>query len=887
MSAVVAPLIATGPVLPPMVAEISAGGFSGGAMVGAVGLGVLILTALAFLGRNVTAFCALVMIVSAGAALFFGGGVFAPVVSNATATLAALMEAIFAASAIIFLSSTLDLSRRNTLLSGIMFAAALSALGIGLANFVMDGAFAGAVRAIAIGGLGLSAVATLVGALRGDSGARLVLPGVVIAASVPVVITLFGGSMSFGGLGQIGFLLGAMAVGMVGSLDNALRQRLVNAHGEGDAFAGRGSSSSSSSYQSPSAAMAGIAASARAAGARDAGAGETLQNQLANVLDYAGIAAWDWQSGSGQQTPSFNEMMGADGDGVFTPDALREFVAEVSREVFERKVYGGGDGGFDELIELVGDRTVRMRGARAVGPDGALERIMVFLDEPVAPTKDQSLLKTAAASLAGTAAIGGARPAEDAAFIADVVAALDADDIGARFQPIVRLHDRQTIGYETLMYWPGAQAIHGDTLTADRIIGAARAGGRGPELTRRMVRLAAGKVADHIAKAKPARRSDNPVPFVAFNVTASEILSSGFADDVLTVMREFSLPRGALVLEVTETEKLSDRDRFEAVFGPLRDAGVMLAFDDFGAGFSCLANLHRFAFDFMKIDKSFVERMSDDAGAAKIVTALCGLARDLGMRVIAEGIEQRADAIAAEAAGCTLAQGYLFGVPEVDAEVDDTVRAAEPALAARASDTDGNGPAEGVPPVVSAPIAAAVGGATALASDDDRATFSWDDQKRKAADADDDRPVRNRMPSWRVNGFDGSRRAARADVERAARANVERAALSATASTASGDAPTDNAAAAPSRAHVSKPEALSRAGQTSGENDAGADKPEATSSAHAGHGDEPMTATRDALGSSSDDAQAMPGNGVDTGTGGHKKTDRQGAHSRLWRRRSY
>ena len=659
---------------------MSQGGFAYGALVGTFAVGALLLAGLAVLGRSVSAACAMMMVLTAVAAMMVGNGVFGPSLTGGPAPIAGLLEAAFAASAIIFLSSTLESARNNAILGGIHFAAALSAVAIGLANLAMGGAFAGAVRVIAIGGLAIAALSVLNGALRGERGARLVLPGVLLAAAAPAMGALAssGSGAGFGasfapGLGQMVFAAGVISAGFIGALDTTFRRAFdVSPFGRSSApgdFAVPVGAAPVGAAPVQQAMSAGTGPDFAAKNGPEVWAVGLKGNQLAQVLDYSGVAVWDWNAGSAEQTASFCEMMDAEESGVFTPDAMRAFIHEDAREIFERKVFGGADGGFDELIKLTGGRTVRMRGARAVDGNGAIERIVVFVEEPAAKPQSEGLLKNAAAALAGAAAAGGARRPQEAAFVSAVADAIDADAIGARFQPIIRLSDRKTVGYETLMYWPeGPDTDTGEALSADTIILAAREAGRGPELTRCMVRHAAQKIAG--LRAAPAGgAASTQAPFVAFNVSASEILAPGFADDVIAISREFALKDGSLVLEVTETEKLNGAD-YTAVFDKLKRNGVVLAFDDFGAGFSCLANLHRFSFDFMKIDKSFIERMVDDPGAAKIVAALAGLAGDLGMKVIAEGVESNADALAAKAAGCAYAQGFFFGAPALDAPAE-------------------------------------------------------------------------------------------------------------------------------------------------------------------------------------------------------------------------
>jgi EAL domain-containing protein (putative c-di-GMP-specific phosphodiesterase class I) len=128
------------------------------------------------------------------------------------------------------------------------------------------------------------------------------------------------------------------------------------------------------------------------------------------------------------------------------------------------------------------------------------------------------------------------------------------------------------------------------------------------------------------------------------------------------------LPPAALVLELTESSSLDDE------LGTLRllnELGVRLAIDDFGTGYSSLSYLQRLPIDVLKIDRSFVRDLDDVPRAAAIVDAIVRLGQALGVRLVAEGVEQTGQAGALHSQGCQLAQGYLFAAP-LDADAAGT-----------------------------------------------------------------------------------------------------------------------------------------------------------------------------------------------------------------------
>ena len=125
-----------------------------------------------------------------------------------------------------------------------------------------------------------------------------------------------------------------------------------------------------------------------------------------------------------------------------------------------------------------------------------------------------------------------------------------------------------------------------------------------------------------------------------------------------------------LEIEITETVLLQDRDATLAILHQLRALGIRIAMDDFGTGYSSLTYLQSFPFDRIKIDRSFVKNITENAGSLYIVRAVAALANGMGMAATAEGVEtaEQLDKIAA--LGCTEMQGYLFSRPLPLAEIE-------------------------------------------------------------------------------------------------------------------------------------------------------------------------------------------------------------------------
>ncbi|RLP92165.1 bifunctional diguanylate cyclase/phosphodiesterase [Micromonospora sp. BL4] len=150
---------------------------------------------------------------------------------------------------------------------------------------------------------------------------------------------------------------------------------------------------------------------------------------------------------------------------------------------------------------------------------------------------------------------------------------------------------------------------------------------------------------------------------ISVNLSARSLLDPRLPTEIADALRRHQVPPRRLVLEITETVVMSELEVIDEVLATLRSMGVQLAVDDFGTGFSSLTFLTRIAVDELKVDRSFVIRMADSPEAAAIVRTTVGLAHELGLRVVAEGVETAEQRMALAELGCTSAQGYHFFKP--------------------------------------------------------------------------------------------------------------------------------------------------------------------------------------------------------------------------------
>ncbi|MGO8975892.1 MAG: EAL domain-containing protein [Steroidobacteraceae bacterium] len=253
--------------------------------------------------------------------------------------------------------------------------------------------------------------------------------------------------------------------------------------------------------------------------------------------------------------------------------------------------------------------------------------------------------------------------------------ALAAGQFEVYYQPIVSIETRRTVGIEALVRWRHPQ--HGLMLPNQFIPMAEETGLINPlgELVLRRACL------DAVTWPKDVK--------VAVNVSAVQFRNSDFVAKVASILAKTELPAKRLELEITESVLLQRSKTNIGILHELRDLGVSVALDDFGTGYSSLSYLRIFPFDKIKIDKSFVSEMSRMDVCAAIVSAVANLGRSLNIVTTAEGVETEEQLELLRAAGCTQAQGYLFGWPcavaalDFDNEVDGTPAETVAVLTAR------------------------------------------------------------------------------------------------------------------------------------------------------------------------------------------------------------
>ena len=232
--------------------------------------------------------------------------------------------------------------------------------------------------------------------------------------------------------------------------------------------------------------------------------------------------------------------------------------------------------------------------------------------------------------------------------------------IGVAFQPIVDLASGRVTGFESLARWSDAQL---GAVSPSVFIPAAERLGLIDRLSQDLLRKAASA----------ALRWPTDVS-LSFNLSAGQLSKPGASDAILAVLAEVGLAPERLAIEVTETAILQNLDAARATVGALRAAGVRVALDDFGAGYSSLAQVRDLSLDAIKMDRSFVDRICDDPKIASLAESIVDLARKLDLPCIGEGIERVEQLDKLRGDGCAAGQGWLFAAAMPEEQVAGWLR---------------------------------------------------------------------------------------------------------------------------------------------------------------------------------------------------------------------
>ncbi|MGH3243843.1 MAG: putative bifunctional diguanylate cyclase/phosphodiesterase, partial [Spirillospora sp.] len=240
--------------------------------------------------------------------------------------------------------------------------------------------------------------------------------------------------------------------------------------------------------------------------------------------------------------------------------------------------------------------------------------------------------------------------------LGDLRRAIDRSELELFYQPKVSLRDGQLVGMEALLRWrhpdKGILEPHAFLSVAEQ--------------TYLMRSITHHVVTAALAQAAAWWREDLTVQ-VAVNASGRDLFDTGLTETIEEGLLARGLPAAALQLEITERILMNEPAYASDTVGALAELGIPLSLDDFGTGYSSLVRLNRLPVEEIKIDSSFVGRLAESTEDAVIVRSIIDLVRTLGLRSVAEGVEDPATARILRDMGCDAAQGWHFGRP-MDAE---------------------------------------------------------------------------------------------------------------------------------------------------------------------------------------------------------------------------
>jgi PAS domain S-box-containing protein len=236
----------------------------------------------------------------------------------------------------------------------------------------------------------------------------------------------------------------------------------------------------------------------------------------------------------------------------------------------------------------------------------------------------------------------------------DLRKALDGDEFRVHYQPIVCLRNGQIVGFEALTRW---QRPEGIVPPAQFIDVAAEIGIIIP-MNRKLLRQACLQL-----RSWQSRFSYDPPLAISANVTAKEFAQPDLPGQIGAILQQTGLDPSAAEFEITENVAMADVERSAHMLAELKALGVRLSIDDFGTGFSSLARLQHFPVNTLKIDRSFISAVKHNRQTEEIVRSIITLAHNLGLKVVAAGIEDAEQMNLVRQMGCEFGQGFFFSKP--------------------------------------------------------------------------------------------------------------------------------------------------------------------------------------------------------------------------------
>ncbi len=235
----------------------------------------------------------------------------------------------------------------------------------------------------------------------------------------------------------------------------------------------------------------------------------------------------------------------------------------------------------------------------------------------------------------------------------DLRHAVERGEFLVLYQPIVQLGGGDVTEFEALIRWHHPEY---GLVTPDEFIGVAEETGMIISMGRWILEESCRQIAEW-------QQTCDQQLSISVNLSAKQLMHPSLAEQISSILEKTGLTARQLKLEVTESTVMEHSDRALSVLKELDELGVLLSTDDFGTGYSSLSYLQRFPFDRLKIDRTFIDKMATDAKSSAIVKTILMLGENLGLDVVAEGIETDRQLEMLRSLGCKHGQGYLFSKP--------------------------------------------------------------------------------------------------------------------------------------------------------------------------------------------------------------------------------
>ena len=248
---------------------------------------------------------------------------------------------------------------------------------------------------------------------------------------------------------------------------------------------------------------------------------------------------------------------------------------------------------------------------------------------------------------------------------AELRRAIERNEIEVHYQPIARLADMHLAGFEALVRWRHPTL---GLLAPESFISLAEETG----MIRDIGRVVLNEAGRQLGIWQRAYRTAEPA-FVAVNISSAQLIEPSLLDDVKQIIGREGLLRGSFKIEVTESLVMEYPERATQILERFRELGVGLSCDDFGTGYSSLSSLRKLPFDTLKVDRSFISSEAQDHRAMIILQSIIAMGHELGLVIVAEGIENQDQVDRLGELDCDFGQGFFIGKPMSAKQVNDAL----------------------------------------------------------------------------------------------------------------------------------------------------------------------------------------------------------------------